>query len=126
MTAKRAVEDYLSDIVAYSDKAMAFLADLPSADALERDERTLLAVIRALEVIGEAARQLPPAFRAAHPEVPWRAMTGTRDKVIHGYFGVDTKVIWKTVKEDLPPVREAVSRLLAEISASGQADQGPS
>lgn len=75
MTAKRAIEDYLSDIVAYNNKAMAFLADLPSADALEADERTLLALARAREVDGEAARQLPQAFRAAHPEVPWRAMT---------------------------------------------------
>ena len=86
---------------------------VPSAEALARDEKTLLAVVRALEVIGEAARHVAPAFRREHPEIPWRGMAGMRDKVIHGYFGVDAAVVWRTVKEDPPRVREATKSLLS-------------
>ncbi len=125
MTSRQTVEDYLRDIVSYADKAMRFLADSPSAAALAQDERTLLAVVRALEVIGEAARQIPTPFRDEHPTLPWRAMIGMRDKVVHGYFGVDAEVIWKTVKEDLPPLREAAEQILARVSRDGEADQGP-
>jgi uncharacterized protein with HEPN domain len=74
----------------------------------------LLAVVRALEVIGEAAMHVAPAFRRGHPEIPWRGMAGMRDKVIHGYSGVDAAVVWRTVKEDLPRVREAVQSLLPQ------------
>ena len=70
--------------------------------------------MRALEVIGEAAKHVAPAFRGGHPEIPWRGMAGMRDKVIHGYFGVDAAVVWRTVKEDLPRVREAVQSLLPQ------------
>jgi uncharacterized protein with HEPN domain len=109
----RAPEDYLRDIFEYAEKAERFMVSVPSAEALARDEKTLLAVVRALEVIGEAAKHVSPAFRRAHPEIPWRGMTGMRDKVIHGYFGVDAAVVWRTVREDLPRVREATRLLLS-------------
>ncbi|MGQ9501537.1 MAG: HepT-like ribonuclease domain-containing protein [Anaerolineae bacterium] len=110
------MRDYLQDIAEYAEKAMRFLEDIPSPEALEKDERTLLAVIRALEVIGEAARQVAPEFRQQHPQLPWRGMIGMRDKIIHAYFGVDVAVVWRTVREDLPPLRQAVYQLLSEIS----------
>jgi uncharacterized protein with HEPN domain len=110
---ERMSEDYLHDVVDYAEKAERFMASIPSAEALARDEKTLLAVVRALEVIGEAAKHVAPAFRKAHPEIPWRGMAGVRDKVIHGYFGVDAAVVWRTVKEDLPRVREATKALLS-------------
>lgn len=119
MTAKRLVQDFLQDIRDYAEKAMSFTADMANAQALQRDERTLLAVIRALEVIGEAARQIPPEFREEHPELPWRGMTGMRDKMIHAYFGVDVEVIWRTVRDELPSLYLAVSQLLVTM-ANGQ------
>lgn len=110
----RTSEDYLQDVCDYAEKAERFMASIPSAEALASDERTLLAVVRALEVIGEAAKHVAPAFCREHPEIPWRGMAGMRDKVIHGYFGVDAAVVWRTVKEDLPRVREAVRSLLPQ------------
>jgi uncharacterized protein with HEPN domain len=110
---ERTAEDYLRDVVDCAEKAKRFMASLPSAEALARDEKTLLAVVRALEVIGEAAKHVAPAFRREHPEIPWRGMAGMRGKVIHGYFGVDAAVVWRTVKEDLPRVREATQSLLS-------------
>lgn len=72
----------------------------------------MLAVVRALEVIGEAAEHVAPAVRREHPETPWRGTAGMRDKIIHGYFGVDAAVVWRTVKGDLPCVREATKSFL--------------
>lgn len=116
MTTRRQIRDYLQDILEYSEKAMRFAADKPDAAALEADERTFLAIIRALEVIGEAARQIPKNFRERHPDLPWQGMTGMRDILIHAYFGVDVNVIWRTVKEELPRLSQRVRQLLTELS----------
>jgi len=112
MSSERKQEDYLHDILEYAGKAERFLAGLATAEDLGKDERTLLAVIRCLEVIGEAAKRVSPSLRTKHPEVPWRGMMGMRDKVIHGYFGVDAEVVWRTVREDFPLLRETMAELV--------------
>lgn len=115
MSDDRIFEDYLGDILEYAGKAIRFLAETPTLDDLKKDERTLLAVVRALEVIGEAAKRIPKDFRDRYPHIPWRGMTGMRDKIIHEYFGVDTAVVWRTVKEDLPPLRESIAQALSKL-----------
>lgn len=77
----------------------------------------MFAVIRALEVIGEAAHRVPPSVRQRYAQVPWRNVIGMRNVLIHGYFGVDVEVIWKTVHESLPPLRAAVEQILADLKA---------
>jgi len=78
----------------YAEKAVGiFLEETPTFDDLKKDERTLLAVVRALEVVGETARRIPRDFRDRYPHIAWRGMTGIRDKVIHEYFGVDAAVV---------------------------------
>ena len=115
MSAERIFEDYLEDILEYAEKAHRFLEETPTVDDLQKDERTLLAVVRALEVIGEAAKRIPKDFRDRYPRIPWRGMTGMRDKVIHEYFGVDAAVVWRTVREDLPPLRESIAQALSTL-----------
>lgn len=105
--------DYLQDILTYAEKAEGFLRGL-DFEAFRNDEKTALAVVRALEIIGEASRRLPAPLRSRHPEVSWRGAIRMRDKVAHGYFGVDLEVVWRTVREDLPPLRAAVARILRE------------
>jgi uncharacterized protein with HEPN domain len=64
------------------------------------------AVIRNLEVMGEAVRKVPESTRSAYPEIPWRPIAGTRDRVIHGYFTVDLEIVWEIVETELPSLRE--------------------
>jgi uncharacterized protein with HEPN domain len=91
----------------------------------EQDVRTQYAVIRAIGIIGEAARSATPEFREQFPNVPWRQMTGMRDRVIHGYDDVELLVIWKTVQEDLPQLISRIEAILNALSAEiEEGDQG--
>lgn len=81
--------------------------------AFSADRRTNLTVIRALEIIGEAARHIPASVRRLYPQVPWQDMVAMRNKLIHDYFGVDLEVLWRTVQEDLPRLSDAIRQALA-------------
>jgi uncharacterized protein with HEPN domain len=72
----------------------------------------LFATVRALEVIGEAAGKVSDDTRSAAPQTPWRAMVGMRNRLIHGYFDVDTEVVWRTVKNELPELESAIQSAL--------------
>ena len=85
------------------------------ASSFAADEVIVDAVLRNLEVLGEAARNVPGEVRNAHPEIPWRRMVGFRNIVAHVYFGVDLENVWKIVSTDVPPVRPALEALLGEL-----------
>jgi uncharacterized protein with HEPN domain len=75
------------------------------------DELVQDAIIRNIEIIGEASKKISPDTKKTYFEIPWKEITGMRDKLTHDYLGVDTKVVWKTIKEDIPSLK----RLLKEI-----------
>jgi len=84
-----------------------------------RDEKTRYSVIRALEIVGEACKKVPTAIRQRNPQVPWKEMAGMRDRLIHGYFGVDDEIVWKTAREFAPEIRFAIATIIeCEISRS--------
>ncbi len=75
----------------------------------------LFLLFRAIEIIGEAVKNIPEDTRKEYPEIPWKGMAGMRDKVIHGYFGVDIKVVWDTVKKRIPEVKPLFERMSGEL-----------
>jgi uncharacterized protein with HEPN domain len=79
------------------------------------DDRTVDAVVRNLEIIGEAARQIPSEVRERYPEVPWRRVIGLRNVVVHEYFAVDVEIVWTVVRRSLPELKEALRRMMAEL-----------
>ena len=99
MTPPRSSQDYLQDSVNYADDAMQFVVSMDFA-TFEQDKRTHYAVIRALEIVGEATKNIPLEIRDRYPTVPWRLMAGMRDKLIHDYIGADLKKVFETVLTD--------------------------
>jgi uncharacterized protein with HEPN domain len=111
MTDKRDFTERLMDIRTAAKKGIEFLGSLSLAE-FAADEKTVFAVIHALEIVGEAARKIPVEVRDRYPEVPWRAMSGIRDKLIHDYVTVNREIVWKTIREDLPPLIDQLDQII--------------
>jgi uncharacterized protein with HEPN domain len=97
----------------YAKKARAMVVER-RREHLDRDETLQLALTRAVEVIGEAAWRVSETARNRHAEIPWRDIVGMRNRLIHGYDAVDLNLLWDTVVVDLPPLIEALERILGE------------
>jgi uncharacterized protein with HEPN domain len=111
----RIFTDYPRDILEAAEAMDEFLSTVPSREEFKDDRKTVFAVIRAFELMGEATKRVPQPFCRQHPDIPWREMAGMRDKVIHDYFGVDLDVLWKTATEDVPSVRHSLKSLLGTL-----------
>ena len=83
-----------------------------SKKELFADKQKQYAIIRAIEIIGEAVKNLPKKFIRKYPEVEWKEIVGTRDKLIHHYFGVDLEMIWKIIKYDIPKLKKQIEKIL--------------
>jgi len=103
--------DYQRHILLEIDYLIATSAGL-SFEAFSADETLRRAFVRSLEVIGEAAKMVPGDFRIAHASVEWRAMAGMRDRLIHGYFGVDYELVWDVVQNRVPTLRRQIAAML--------------
>ena len=76
-----------------------------------QDEKTVDAVVRNLEVLGEAARQMPEDFIALHSDLPWRQIAGLRNRIVHDYIGLDLDIIWQVIRQDLPQLLRQLDNL---------------
>jgi uncharacterized protein with HEPN domain len=83
-----------------------------SREDVSKNRMLNLSLVRLLEIIGEAAKGLSPGFIKTHPGIPWKKMSGIRDRLIHGYFDVNLDVVWETVTEDLPPLITDLEKIL--------------
>ena len=113
----RIIIDYINDILESIINIKTFLKNI-DFPAFQKDIKTQYAVIRALEIIGEASKKIPKEVKENYSWIPWCFMAGMRDKLIHDYFGVDTEVVWNTVIEDILKLEEEIKQLLSDFSQS--------
>jgi len=111
---KRDYSLYIKDILDSISLIEDFIGNI-NFDEFTKDKKTSSAVIYQIEIIGEAAKQIPKDKRTKYQAVPWQDMAGMRDKIIHFYFGVDHEIVWKVIKEDLPILKKEFVRILAEL-----------
>lgn len=106
--------DYIEDILD-SINAVAKFVKRKNFKDFTKDKKTIYAVVRGIEIIGEATKHIPKSIRNKYPEVPWKDMAGMRDKVIHEYFAVDLKVVWKTATRHLPKIKPLIQKVFKDM-----------
>jgi len=105
--------DYLKDILEAATRAVDYCSEL-QYDAFLKDTKTQDAVVRNLEIVGEAVKNLSQETRNREPSIPWKNISGMRDRLIHDYFGVNWDVVWSVVKEDLRDIMRRIENMLSE------------
>lgn len=104
---------YIEDIINAMESIEDFVKGI-DFDKFKEDDKTSSAVIRKFEITGEAAKQVPQDIKEKYTEVPWKEMSGMRDRLIHFYFGIDYKLVWTTIKERLPKLILLLKKILEE------------
>ena len=110
---------YLRDILDNMNLAEEFVEGR-AYDEFTADRKTVYAVLRCLEVVGEAAKNVPLPVRERYPAIPWKDMAGMRDRLIHLYFGVSHEKIWRAVKEDIPAIKPFIEQALQDLETQRQ------
>lgn len=105
---------YVKDIIQNMVDAEEFIQGL-SYEIFISDKKTFNAVVRSIEVIGEAVKSIPDSVRSRYTDIPWKEMAGMRDKLIHFYFGVDQEAVWVTAKERIPAIRPIFELILRDL-----------
>ena len=101
----------MEDILQACQDIINFTRGISNASEFGKDRRTFLAVIRSIEIIGEAARQMPRGFKSSHPEILWRDIVNLRNVIAHEYFGLDNEILWDVIKTQIPDLSEKIRNL---------------
>lgn len=112
---KRESTLYIKDILENIELAEHFVKDI-DYDEFLIDKKTNYAVIRCIEIMGEAAKHVPAQIREKYPDTPWKDIAGMRDKIIHSYFKVSLEKVWLVLKDDIPMLKPVIKKVLDEIS----------
>ncbi|HNS19991.1 MAG TPA: DUF86 domain-containing protein [Sedimentisphaerales bacterium] len=100
----------LNDILEAIEKTSRYVGGM-SFDSFIHDEKTVDAVVRNIEIIGEAANRLPDEFKESHSDIEWYKVVGLRNRVVHEYFGIDLDIIWQILHRDLPGLQAHIKRV---------------
>lgn len=106
---------YLEDILESITKIDEYVENM-NFDELKTDNKTNDAIVRNLEVIGEATKNIPPEIRDKYPNIEWKKIAGIRDILIHAYFTIDLEILWDIVKNKLPDLKEGISKILDDLN----------
>jgi uncharacterized protein with HEPN domain len=108
---RRLISHFLADILEAINAVERFTAQM-NFEQFYHDEKTIRAVERELEIIGEAVKKIPEHITEAHPSVPWRAIAGMRDRLIHHYWDTEAEILWSTVEESLPDLKTEITGII--------------
>lgn len=111
---KRELEDFIEDILDAIAAVERFLAGI-SFEEFTQNEEKIFAVEKAMEIIGEAVKNIPDSMRIQYPEIPWKNIAGMRDKLVPEYWAADVNILWKTAQQRLPELKEQVIRIRQEL-----------
>ncbi len=111
----REYSDYIDDILSAMDKVASFIKG-SSFEDFKSDDKTIFAVVRAIEIIGEATKHIPDDARQKYSEIPWKEMAGMRDVLIHDYISVDVETVWLTANDKIPQLRPLIDKMAKEIT----------
>jgi len=114
---KRPINLLLNDIRQAIDRIEQYIKNL-SFDAFSDDQKSVDAVVRNLEIIGEVANRLPDEFKEKYSEIEWYKVVGLRHRIVHEYFGIDLEIIWQILQKDLPELRQKITRIMGDEGAS--------
>lgn len=109
---QRAWRFYLDDMIGFAERVLSYTHGFDQA-GFEASALNVDATLRNLELIGEAATHIPEAVRAQHPQIPWRMIVATRNRLIHGYLGIDNDTVWSIVRDEVPALLEKLRALRA-------------
>ena len=100
--------------IPFEDKEYTLLEKLKdkSKEDFEGDRQLILSLIKEVEIIGEAANKISSDFRSEHSQIPWYIIVRTRNRLIHGYFDIDTNIVWRTITEELPPLIDELEKII--------------
>lgn len=115
MSEKRIFADSLNDILNEIERIFKFIGKMTYAKFI-RDEKTIYAVTRSLEIIGEATKNIPDDIKNNYNQIPWNKISGMRNKLIHEYFGVDLETLWNTIKNRLPEIKTPIEEILKNLN----------
>jgi uncharacterized protein with HEPN domain len=114
---KRPIDLLLKDISGAIDRIEQYIKEL-SFDAFSEDQKSVDAVVRNLEIIGEATNRLPEQFKEKHSEIEWYKVVGLRHRIVHEYFGIDLELIWQILHKDLPELKRKIRHIMTDDAGS--------
>ncbi len=111
---ERSLSEVVQDILEAIADIVTFTAAI-DFEAFRQNREKILAVVKAIEILGEAVKKIPEDIRSRYPQIPWKAIAGMRDVLVHEYWGIDLNVVWATVQEAIPPLKLTILEIEQEL-----------